>query len=349
VQNEIADAVRSQISPASAGSSVATERSGTTNPAAYRLYLQGRYCWNKRTASDLERALGYFQQAIALDKEFALAHLGIAETYTLQGQYADRSFAEIKPRATEEAERAIEIDNSLGEAHAVLGQIQEYAWDWADAEREFKLALEKAPAYATAYHWYFIFLGVMGRDDEAFSAIKKAVELDPYSPIIQANLVQAYMGRGDDGDADEVAKKILAIEPQFFFGRVFRAEILARQGHSKEALGYLDGINLAGLSSHNLGSVAYAYASAGETGKARMILRDLCRVNRDSNTDPVAIAMIYAGLGDADSTITWLQNARDKRSILLPNARVWREFRLVHDDPRYVSILRSMGLPLPGE
>jgi TolB-like protein len=344
VQDEIVGEVRKKIDPGAAASSGGPERAVTTNAGAYRLYLQGRYYWNKRTAPDLERALNYFRQAIALDREFALAHLGLAETYALQGQYADKWSEGIMKLATEEAMRSLELDNSLGQAHAVLGLIREYAWEWKDAEREFKLAIEKAPEYATGYHWYFIYLSEMGRDDEAFAVIKKGADLDPYSPIILANLSQAYMEQGDYASAYETVQKSTDIDPQFILGKVFRAQILTEQGKAKAGKEDLDGISLAGLSSNNLGFVANAYAFLGEKSKARMILEGLLSGTGNARQEPVAIAMIYAGLGDADSTIIWIRKAREQKSSLLPNTRAWREFRLIHHDPRYLEVLRSMGL-----
>jgi tetratricopeptide (TPR) repeat protein len=246
--------------------------------------------------------------------------------------------------ATGEATRSLELDNSLGQAHAVLGLIREYAWEWTDAEREFKLAIEKAPEYATGYHWYSIYLSEHGRDDQAFTIMKKGAELDPYSPIILTNLAEAYLDKADYASANGVVQKIHDIDPQFFFGKTLRCEILNEEGKTKEALEVLDGIPLAGLSSNNLGFVAHRYAALGEKSKARMILEGLLTGNGSAHQEPVAIAMVYAGLGEADSTIAWIRRAREQRSVLLPNSRAWREFRLVHHDPRYLEVLHSMGL-----
>jgi len=345
VQDEIVDEVRKVIKPG-ATSAGAVEKVQTTNPAAYRLYLQGKYHWNKRTAPDLERALNYYHQAIALDQDFALAHLGLAETYLLQGQYSDKRSGDVMALANEEAIRSLEIDNSLGQAHAALGMIREREWDWEGAEREFKLAIEKAPEYATSYHWYFIFLAIMGREKEGFAIMKKGAELDPYAPIILTNLAEAYMTKGDYTTANDILQKIFDIDPQFFFANVWRAAILQEQGKPKEALEQLDKISLPGLSSISLGFVAQYYGDLGEKSKTRMILKMLLSDLKNQQPDPVAVAMVYAGLGNADSTIAWLQQALAQipKSSSLPTTRAWREFRLVHQDPRYVAILRKMGL-----
>lgn len=349
VQGEIAAKVRKKISPAVAETAPGPEQALTTNPKAYRLYLQGKYFWNKRTAAGLERALDYYHEAITLDPDFALAHLGIAETYILQDEYADKRSANTMTLATDEALRSLELDNSLGQAHALLGMIREYAWEWKDAEREFKLAIEKAPEYATSYHWYYIFLSVLGRDDEAFTMIKKGAELDPYSPIILANLALAYMNKDDYASASEVDQKVLDLEPQFFFGKIIRADILREQGKTKEGIGVLDGIPLSGLSIHLQGYLAYGYATLGERSSAQTILHALLVGNMSAEPDPVTIAMAYAGMGDADNTIAWLRKGRDQKSTLLTVFAAWPEFRVIHHDPRYIDILRSMGIGSSGK
>jgi TolB-like protein/Tfp pilus assembly protein PilF len=346
VQDEIVSEVSEKIKPGGTGKTARAETVQTENPAAYRLYLQGKFYWNKRTAPDLERALSYFNQAIQLDRNFARAHLGLAETYILQGQYSDKRSADIMAIAQDEAIRSLELDNSLGQAHAALGMIREAEWNWEGAEREFKLAIEKAPEYATSYHWYFIYLSIMGRRDEAFTIMKKGAELDPYSPIILTNLAGAYMAKEDYTSANEVVQKILDIDPQFFFAHVFRAEILKEQGKTSEGLEVLDRIPLSGLSSNNLGYVGNYYGALGEKSKAKMILKVLLSDAKNQQPDPVAVAMVYAGLGNADSTMAWLQKAMDQKqkSRTLPNSRAGRQFRLVHQDPRYLELVKKMGL-----
>jgi TolB-like protein/Tfp pilus assembly protein PilF/predicted Ser/Thr protein kinase len=346
VQDEIVAEVSEKIKPGSIANAAMAEHVQTENPAAYRFYLQGKFYWNKRTAPDLERALSYYNQAIQLDRSFARAHLGLAETYLLQGQYSDKHSADILALAKTEAEKSLGLDNSLGEAHAALGMIREGEWDWEGAEREFKLAIEKAPRYATSYHWYFIYLKIVGREDEAFDIIKKGAELDPYSPIVLANLADAYLKKDDFSSADEVLQKILEIDPQFFFGNVWRAIVLHEQGKKNEGLEILDRVSLSGLSSLSLGFVGHHYGALGERTKATSVLNMLLGDSKNALPDPVAVAMVYTGLGNADSAMAWLQTAfdQDQKSRTLPVTRGRREFRLVHNDPRYLTILRKMGL-----
>ncbi len=346
VQDEIVGEVRKAIKPDAAKSGNEVDKAQTNNPAAYRLYLQGKYYWNKRTGPDLERALNFYHQAIALDNDFALAHLGLAETYLLQGQYSDKRSEDVMALASKEATRSLEIDNSLGQAHAALGMIREREWDWGGAEQEFKLAIEKAPDYATSYHWYFIFLGIMGRSEEGFAVMKKGAELDPYSPIVLVNLAEAYMEKQDYDTADAILQKVLDIDPQFFFANLWRAAILKDQGKTKEGIEQLDKISLSGLPSLSLGFVAHYFGALGQSSKSRMILKMLLNDPKGQQPDPVAVAMVYSGIGNADSTITWLQQAlaQQPKSSTLPTTRSWSEFNLIHKDPRYLEILHKMGL-----
>ncbi len=346
VQDEIVAGVSTKIRPGAHAASGSGGKSETTNPAAYRFYLQGKFHWNKRTAPDLERALGYYHQAISLDPNFARAHLGLAETYLLQGQYSDKPETDMLLQAESEAVRSLELDNTLGEAHAALGMIREGDWDWAGAEREFKLAIEKAPGYATSYHWYCIYLNIVGRRDESLAVIRKGVELDPYSAIILSNLAEAYLFRRDLVSAGEVIKKIHDIDPHFFFGNVWGAAVLHGTGRTQEGLKLLNSMNFADLSSTSLGFVGYYYAQLGAGGKADSILGILLRDSGRQEPDPVAVAMVFSGLGEADSTIFWLQKAVDNKvkSRTLPQTGSRLEFQLVVHDPRFIAIMKKIGL-----
>ena len=176
--------------------------------------------------------------------------------------------------------------------------------------------------------------------------MKKGGELDPYSPIILTNLAEAYMAKEDYTSANEVFQKILDIDPQFFWANVFRGAILKEQGKTKEGLEVIGRIPLSGLSSLSLGFVGHYYGALGERTKATSVLKMLLGDSKKAPPDPVAVAMVYTGLGNADSAMAWLQKAMDQeqKSRTLPNSRAWREFRLVHQDPRYLELLKQMGL-----
>jgi len=346
VQDEIVGAVEGRIRPESGPAAAANPATETKDPVAYKLYLQGKYYWNKRTAPDLEKALSYFQQAVALDPSYARAHLGAAETYLLQGQYSDKRSANVLAMAESEALKSLALDNSLGEAHAALGMVRERYWDWQGAEKEFKLAIEKAPAYATSYHWYSIYLSMIGKQSEALSVIQKGAELDPYSPIILVNLAIGYINAGDMTAAGEVLRKIQAIDPLFFFSNVWLTAVYEAEGRKAEAIRNLDRLELRNLSSNQLGFVGHYYGELGLRAKADSLLRVLILKSVRDNSDPVAVAMVYCGLGNADSAMVWLGKAFNQadKSQTLPNTRSWREFGLVHNDPRYIALMKTVGI-----
>ncbi len=344
VQRDIIEGVRRRINQGTAGTS--GENRQSMDPVAYRLYLQGRYQWNKRTAPAMEQAFGYFRQAVAADPKFALAHLGLAETYLLQGQYADKNSPDILLNAVDEARRALTLDNSLGEAHAALGLSYVYQWKWVDAEREFKLAIENAPKYATGYQWYYIYLSMHGRDDEALVKVKKAAELDPYSPIVLTNAGDAMLQRKDYASARSYLEKVFSIDPSFLFARVFMSQVLWAEGKPGAALAMLDSISQDGLSSNNLAFLSFHYAALGERAKAQQILDRLVEQDKRGNVDPLNMAMAYTGLDDNERAIAYLQKSFDQHSGLLPEIRQWEEFRPLLSDPRVQKILQGMGLPL---
>jgi tetratricopeptide (TPR) repeat protein len=224
--------------------------------------------------------------------------------------------------------------------------IREGSWDWEGAEREFKIAIEKAPGYATSYHWYWIYLQIMGRTEEGLPIIRKGIDLDPYSLIILVNYAEAFLTRDDYAGAEGVLRKVREIDPQFFFGNVWQAAVCEGTGRTREGLGLLNSVELAGLSSNNLGFVGHYYGRFGDRSKAETILARLTADPKKQQPDPVSVAMVYAGLGDAERTMLWLEKAYDPndKSRTLPNTRAWREFRLVHKDPRYIALMKKVGI-----
>ena len=197
VQNQvaraIADEIRVEITPRE---QAALKSAKKIDPEAYEAYLRGRYLWNKRTADGLVRAVDYFNQAIARDPNYAAAYSGLADTYALLGdwEYAAMSPKEAMPKALSAARKALQLDDSLGEAHASLAFCLEgFDWDFAAAEREFQRAIDLNPGYATAHHWYAWHLSLVGRNKEAIAEMQKAVSLDPVSPVVNADLAELLL------------------------------------------------------------------------------------------------------------------------------------------------------------
>ena len=187
----------------------------TTNPEAYQFYLRGRYYWNKRTAENLTKAMEQFQQAADKDPNYALAYVGLSDSYVLLENYAGTPANETLPKAKAFAERALQLDNSLAEAHTSLGYVYNGLWRWEEAEQEFKRAIELNPNYPNAHHWYSLCLLDLGRIAEAKAEIKRAHELDPLSLIIGTTVTYAYLAEGDAKFAIAQSKKVVELDPNF--------------------------------------------------------------------------------------------------------------------------------------
>ena len=224
LQSEIARDVSNKLKSRLSGTDVAkVEKGYTANPEAYKLYLQGRFYWNKRTAADIKQSMKHFEQAIALDPSYALAYAGLADAWQVLPSYTDDPPSEVAyPNARTAAMKALELDPMLAEPHAALAVVlHEYEWKHAEAEREFKRAIELDPTYASAHQWYGEYLMNMGRVDESFSEMQRALELDPFSEIINAVLGRVYYFARRYDESIKQFRKTHELYP----GRVFRYSI----------------------------------------------------------------------------------------------------------------------------
>ena len=321
-------------------------RNYTENVEAYQLYLRGRHHWNRRTEEGLRQAIEYFQQAIDRDPNYALAYSGLADSYSnLQG-YSGILASEKRSRARAAALRALEIDASLAEAHASLGFHYYQSWQWAESERELKRAIELNPNYASAHHWYCLWLEVMGRSDEALGEIKLAQELDPLSPVINTNLARHYLKRGDLDAAINECRKVIELSPNFPDAHRILALAYQKQGRHDEAITECQkAVELSGRSSGTLGALGYGYAVAGRRSEALATLRELEDRYARREVLGASIALIYAGLGDKDQAFQWLERNFQEGGPL-QNAMLLQPYLdTLRSDPRYADLLRRMGLP----
>ncbi len=318
----------------------------TENTNAYKLYLQGRYFWQKRKGSEIRKAIEYFNQAIALDPDFALAYAGLADSYLLLEQYAGQPWKETAPLAEHAARKALEIDRSLGEAHASLGFIRMEEWDWEGAEKEFKTAIELSPKYPTAYHWYGIFLGRQSRKEESFNAIQKAYELDPLAPIILLNLGIGYDRHKDDMKSSmESFQKSLDLDANFAPAYHQMGRVQTRRGMLKEALANLQkGVELTGRASENLSATGYCLGLMGRKEEAMAMVRELEELYARHNAAAYNIARIYAGLHEKEKVFEWLNRDYADHSGWIAWLKYDFEWNDYHDDPRFVELLKKIGL-----
>ncbi len=313
---------------------------------AYDLYLKGRYFWNKRTPPGFQRAVEYFQQAVAKDPDYARAYAGLSDSYALMSGYSFAPQNEFMPKARAAALRAVELDKNLAEAHTSLALITEnYDWDWQNAEKEYRLAIQLDPNYATAHHWYAEYLAHQGRFDEAFAESERARQLDPLSLIIATDDgAILYFSRQYDR-AIAKFRSVLDMEPNFP-----RAHLLVfayvEKGMFADALAdiekwrRIDDVHLPGIWAIE----AYVYGRSGQQVEAQRALEKLQQLNRRRQIDPATIALAYVGMDNKDEAFAWLQRAYSERSNALTALKVDPIYDPLRSDPRFQELLRRVGL-----
>jgi eukaryotic-like serine/threonine-protein kinase len=318
----------------------------TQNSDAYQAYLKGRFYWNKRTKTALLTGLQYFQEAIANDPNYALAHVGVADSWALLGRYSHVAPAKAMPEARAAAERALQLDSQLGEAYTSLGFIKRYFdFDWAGAERDFRKSIELSPGYATAYHWYALLLTTVGRHDEAKATILRAQELDPLSLIISTNVgwVEQFARRYDA--SIEQLNRTLQMDPNYPTALGRRGEALLRQSKADLAVAdFSKGVGLAPEDTELRAGLAAAYAVAGRQRESEEILKTLLARPAEEYVSPYDIAIIYAALGQKATALDWLDRAFDGRAGRMAWIKVDPALDSLRAEPRFKAILARMGL-----
>jgi tetratricopeptide (TPR) repeat protein len=312
----------------------------TQNGLAYQLYLQGRYFWNKRTVEGLEKGIEYFQQAVDQDPRYALAYTGLADCYTLLGFYGAEARG-VMPRAKAAAARALELDDSLAEAHTSLGGVAAvYDWDWARAEREFGRALELNPNYTPAHHWYAILvLAAQGRRGESIAEMRRAVDLDPVSPLLRTDLGWAYFLAGQDGPALEQYRKALDLDPSFLEAHDRFWRYYQYRSMSDEAIAEWEKAErIAGRGS--TGTVESAF----HLGGYKKALREIVVYEQKEREDSYDMAVFYALAGEEHQAMGALQKSFQNREPGIIYLKVDPLLNSLQSDPRYQDLLRRMGL-----
>ncbi|HXA09717.1 MAG TPA: tetratricopeptide repeat protein [Chthoniobacterales bacterium] len=349
LESEIAKAVADSLQAKLTGSEAhALAVHPTEDPEAHRLYLLGRFFWNKRTGPDFRKAIGYFQQAIDKDPGYALAYAGLADAYVLLSGYSAATPKESLPEAKAAAQKALELDESLGEAHAALAEaIFAYDFDVAGASREFRRALELNPNYATAHQWYAeSALASQGRFDEAVAEMRRALELDPLSVVINADVGTILCTARRYDEAIEQLRKTVEMDPAFYYAHWNLGQALELKGQLKEARAeYEKAIT---LSDDPLprAFLAELCAKTGQKEKAREILAELRRVPKDTYVSPYNFALIYIGLGEKDEALRELENTyedRDGYSIVF--IKVDPMLDPLRGDPRFEALVEKTGRP----
>ena len=320
----------------------------TENLEAYNLYLLGRYFYYKTTEEDMNKAIRYFEQAIGKDPGYALAYAGQATCYSVLCTTGYLAPKESYPKAKEAVVKALELDEELGEAHASLGYLKFFLdWDFAGAERDFKRAVKLSPGNVDVYILNSLYLTFLGRFDEAIAGFKRAVELDPASPLTYTYLGGfGYQMAGRYDESIVQIKKGLDMDPSIFFGQLFLASVFALKGTYGEAISQADKVLSAWPTLEDvqvLSFLGWVNAVSGRQEKARNFLNRMLDLRARRYVDAYLIGAVYAGLGEKDKAFEWLTKAYEEHAGQMVCIRVDPWIKNLRSDPRYKELLKKMG------
>jgi serine/threonine-protein kinase len=344
LQSEVARAVTEGIDSRLTGPNLDRASRGQDFDV-FDLYLRGRYYWNMRTAEGFKRSIQYFQEVINRDPRYAPAYAGLADAYNMLGMYGIMQRAEASARAAVEASRALDLDGSLAEAHASLALVHMERFQWNAAGDNFSRAIKLKPGYATGHHWYAICLALQGRLTEAVSEANKALALDPLSSIVNTNLGTTFILARRYDDAVRQLEKTLQIDPGFARARVVLAEALIQQGAHDRALAELDAAAPAAEDVVVRANIGHIFAVTGRRAEALAIANEL--TERYRKNDPAAagaVVFVFVGLRDNDRAFEWLDRAVQLHDPWIAYLKVEPRFDSLRPDPRFASLLASMGL-----
>jgi TolB-like protein/DNA-binding winged helix-turn-helix (wHTH) protein/Flp pilus assembly protein TadD len=344
VARAIADQIRISVNPQEQS---ALRSVRVVNPVAYESYLKGRFFWNKRTADGLKVALAYFNEAIDEDPKYAQAYSGLADTYALLGdwQYAVMTPKEALPQAKAAAMKALELDSALGEAHTSLAFcLDGFDWNFDAAGNEFRRAIELNPGYATAHHWYAWHLALLRRYDEAIVEMKKAMNVDPLSIIINADLAELLSLAHATEESIQQSRKTIEMDPAFALAHNHLGQAYLQKHMNREAVEELqEAVKLSNGSPTCIANLARANAVSDKKSEAVKLLGDLKKRSTPGQSFASEIAVIYASLGDTDQAMNWLEKGHEER--FNPGVLIRPGFDPLRADPRFEDLVRRTGFP----
>ncbi len=314
---------------------------------SYNLYLQGRFFWNKRTESDLERGVEFFQQALRRDGKFGRAYAGLADSLALLGLYGAKDPRSVMPQAQEAADQALELDPELAEVYVSRAAVRAvYDWDFPGALLDFQRALDRDPGYATAYHWYATsYLLPLGRFEEGIRQMKRAQQLDPLSLPVNVSLGLAYFFSRRHGAAIAEYERALTIDSGFGLGHFFLAQALLETGETQEAIrAFQSALKLSGQSPEMIAGLGVAYARSGNEDLAKAKLDELEGLVQSRYVSPVLFSQVVAALGGTGRALHLLERAKEQRAADLIWLRVRPAFDSLREEPRFQTLLGALGL-----
>jgi TolB-like protein/Tfp pilus assembly protein PilF len=348
LQNEVAHAIAQHIN-----SEVVAQQDGSSSTVrepnfdAYSAYLKGRYEWNKRSTDSLRKSIQYFEDAIRIDPNYALAHEGLAEAYTVLTDYDVLTPKESYTRAKSEALKALQLDDGLGQAHATLASVkEELDWDWEGADPEFRRAIELSPSYATARQWYSEYLLRVGRLDEGVAEMKQAQQLDPGSPLMNAELGGAYYwARRNDAAIDQL-RKAITMEPGFAYAHSWLGFAYEQKGMRDKAIEeFQKAVSLSGGSTGFIAALGHAYGLVGNKRETEDILEKLKALSKRSYVSPYDIAIVYTSVGDKDQALRWLEIGYSVHDPAMDMLKMEPALDGLRPDPQFQDLIHRVGLP----
>ena len=349
LQHELARAITAELKiNFSSQEQQGLKSAAPVNANAYAAYLHGRYYWYKRTIEGFQKSIQYYEQAVAADSNYAPAYAGLADAYALLGSSPNDGLPpnETMPKAKAAAQKALQLDDGLAEAHASLAYINMvYDWNWASAEKEFKRAIEINPNYAGAHEWYAEFLAARGRESEALSEMNRARDADPLLVLMHAAVAEAlYYSRRYD-DVISQCQQTLELDPgypiaHFHLGRAYIAknmypEAIAEYQKAQASLGETPALVMA---------MGYANAKAGNRSAAQKALEELRTQSKQRYVPALYFGAIYTGLGDSNAGISWLEKAYQEHSDYLIYLNVDPMADTLRSNPRFQALLRKIGI-----
>jgi TolB-like protein/Tfp pilus assembly protein PilF len=316
------------------------------NAEAYQLYLKGRYHIFKLTPPDIQKGMSYFQQAIEIDPNYALAYVGLSDAYRTFALSSEIPATEAMPKAKTAANKAIEIDDHLAEAHSSLSSIIFwYDWDWAAAENYTRRALELNPNNADAHFFYAYLLSNLGRHSEALAEAKRAGELDPLSLVFNALEGQFLLHAGLPDEALEKLQKTFDLDSNFALAHLIASSVYIEKGMYREAVAEARKVRELNITtSQPISFLGYALAKSGKQAEARDELERLLKLSKERYVSPYAIALIYNGLNERDEALAWLERGFEKRDPRMTFLKIEPKWNNLRNEPRFASLLKRMNL-----
>jgi tetratricopeptide (TPR) repeat protein len=321
-------------------------RTHAIDTEAHELYLRGRYFWNRRDREGLQRAIAYFKQATEKAPHYALAYAGLADAYTILGNWSVLEPRQAYPQAKEAASRALELDSTLAEAHVALAFAQHlYDWNWIEAEHGFKRAIRLNPSYASGHSWYALFLATQKRHDESIAEGWRAQEVDPLSPIINSTAAWVHYEARQYGEAIRQCRTFLERNAEFPQTYLILGLAYTQEKMYQEAItAYEKGLALSGGLTELYAGLGFAYAASGRTADARCVGEELQRMSEAGYVPPYSRCVVQVGLGEKARALELLEQSCEHRNTWLILLGVEPMFDSLRSEPQFREILRRIGL-----